>query len=183
VCAVCTTGEATSDSGPLATFADLVDRANDRIGCAVSWLTLATLGLLACQVPLRQLPSGMLSTSFNDIGQLVHATVFMVGCVYALRWDAHARVDVFYRGLSDRRRAWINLVGNLLFALPWLILVGWYSAPIVINAWRDFEIFPDSHVPAFFLLKTLLLVFSVLLGLQVLANTARLIIRLRGGPA
>ena len=153
------------------------------IGRTVAWFTLSTVALLAAQVPLRQLPSGMLSTSFNDIGQLVHATIFMVGCAYALRWDAHARVDVLYRGMSERRRAWVNLVGNLLFALPWLCLVGWYSMPIVINAWRDLEIFPDSHVPAFFLLKTLLLVFSVLLGFQVLANTARLIVRLRAGPA
>ena len=125
----------------------------------------------------------MLSTSFNDVGQLLHATVFMVGCAYALRWDAHARVDVFYRGMPERWRDSVNVIGNLLFALPWLGLVGWYSMPIVINAWRDLEIFPDSHVPAFFLLKTLLLVFSVLLGLQVLANTAGLIVRLRGGRA
>jgi TRAP-type mannitol/chloroaromatic compound transport system permease small subunit len=176
-------GEATSDRDPLRAFADAVYWANDVIGRTVAWLTLGTVALLAAQVPLRQLPSGMLSTSFNDIGQLVHATVFMVGCAYALRWDAHARVDVFYRGMSERWRAWVNLIGNLLFALPWLGLVGWYSMPIVINAWRDLEIFPDSHVPAFFLLKTLLLVFSVLLGLQVLATTARLIVRLRDGPA
>ena len=176
-------GEATPGSGPLATFAEIVYRANDLIGRTVSWLTLATVALLTLQVPLRQLPSGMLSTSFNDVGQLVHATVFMVGCAYALRWDAHARVDVFYRGLSERRRAWVDLAGSLVFALPWLGLVGWYSTPIVVNSWRDLEIFPDSHVPAFFLLKTLLLVFSVLLGLQVLANTARLILLLRGSRA
>ena len=125
----------------------------------------------------------MLSTSSNDVGQLIHATVFMVGCAYALRWDAHARVDVFYRGMSERRRAWVNLIGNLFFALPWLSLLGWYSTPIVVNAWRDLEAFPDSRVPAYFLLKSLLLVFSVLLGLQVLANTARLILRLRGSES
>lgn len=103
----------------------------------------------------------------------------MVGCAYALRWDAHARVDVFYRGMSEKRRAWVNLIGNLFFALPWVALLGWYSTPIVVNSWRDFEIFPDSHVPAFFLLKTMLLIFSVLVGLQALANTARLVAQLR----
>jgi TRAP-type mannitol/chloroaromatic compound transport system permease small subunit len=138
------------------------------------------VALLALQVPLRRLPTGMLSASSNDVGQLIHATVFMVGCAYALRWDAHARVDVFYRGMSEKRRAWVDLIGNLFFALPWLGLVGWYSIPIVVNAWRDLEIFPDSRVPAYFLLKTMLLVFALLIGLQVLAHTARLIMWLRG---
>ena len=122
----------------------------------------------------------MISASSNDIGQLVHATVFMVGCAYALRWDAHARVDVFYRGMSETRRAWVNLIGNLVLALPWLGLVGWYSTPIVVNSWRDLEAFPDSRVPAYFLLKTMLLVFSTLIALQVLANSARMIALLRG---
>lgn len=169
----------TSNGAPLLVFAAMVDRASDLIGRTVAWLTLGTVALLALQVPLRLLPSGMYSVTSNDVGQLMHATVFMVGCAYALRWDEHARVDVFYRGMSETRRAWVNLIGNLVFALPWLILVGWYSMPIVANSWRDLEVFPDSRLPAYFLLKTMLMVFSFLVALQVLANTARLLALLR----
>ncbi len=164
---------APASTRPLLAFAAVVDRINDRIGRGVSWLTLLVVLLLFCQVPLRLLPSGSYSTMSNDIGQLIHASVFMVGTAYAFRWDQHARVDIFYRQMARRRQAWVNLVGNLGFALPWLAVLGFYSTPIVVNSWQHLEVFVDSWAPGYFLLKSMLLVFAALMGLQALANAAR----------
>ena len=168
---------------PLLGFAALVDRINDGVGRAVSWLSLLVILLLFAQVPLRQLSSGSYSTMSNDLGQLIHAVVFMVGTAYALRWDQHARVDIFYRQMTRRRRAWINLIGNLLFALPWLAVIGFYSLPIVGNSWAHLEVFVDSWAPGYFLLKSMLIAMPVLMGLQALANAGRALAELIAGGA
>lgn len=167
------TGARTAPVGALRALAGRIDAANDAIGRAVAWLLLLQVALLAIQVPLRLSPSGTYSTMANDIGQLTHATVFMVGIAYAMRWDQHARVDIVYRGLSARRQAWVNLLGHLLFTLPWLAVLALYSAPVVANSWADLEVFVDSWAPGYFLLKSMLLVLALLLGLQALAAISR----------
>jgi TRAP-type mannitol/chloroaromatic compound transport system permease small subunit len=109
----------------------------------------------------------------NDIGQLIHAVFFMTAAAYALRWDQHARVDVMYRSASPRAKAWVNLLGSLAFALPWLAMLAIYSAPIVVSSWRDLEVFVDSWAPGYFILKSMLLVFALLMAAQSLAHAAR----------
>jgi TRAP-type mannitol/chloroaromatic compound transport system permease small subunit len=163
---------------PLIGFAVRVDRAIDRVGRAAAWLVLPLVLLLFLQVPLRQLPVGRWATMSNDIGQLIHAVAFMTACAYALRWDRHARVDVLFRSLSSRAKAWIELIGSLVFALPWLAMLAVYSAPIVISSWRDREVFVDSWAPGYFILKSMLLVFALAMGIQTLAHAARALARL-----
>jgi TRAP-type mannitol/chloroaromatic compound transport system permease small subunit len=158
---------------PLVRFATIVDALNDGIGRAVAWLMLVVIALLFLQVPLRQLPTGNYAVTSNDIGQLVHAVVFMIGTAYALRWDQHARVDIVYRQMTRRRKAWVNLLGSLLLALPWLWVIGFYSWPIVVNSWAEREVFVDSWAPGYFLLKSMLIAMPALMGLQALAISAR----------
>jgi TRAP-type mannitol/chloroaromatic compound transport system permease small subunit len=134
--------------------------------------------LLFLQVPLRLLPVGRWSTMSNDIGQLFHAVLFMTASAYALRWDQHARVDVFFRALPSRTKAWINLAGSLAFALPWLAVLGVYSTPIVISSWLEQEVFVDSWAPGYFILKSMLLVFALTMGLATLAQAARALVTL-----
>jgi TRAP-type mannitol/chloroaromatic compound transport system permease small subunit len=48
----------------------------------------------------------------------MHAMVFMLGAAYALRHEEHVRVDIFYRAMAPRRRAWVDALGVVLFLLP-----------------------------------------------------------------
>ena len=158
-------------------FADGIDGLNDRIGRTAAWLTLPVIALLFLQVPLREyVHYGHIAA--NDIGQIIHATLFMTGASYAMRWDGHVRVDIFYQRMSARSRAWVDLLGTLLFAMPWIAILGWYSLPITIRSWRVYEQFAETYTPGYFLLKTQLLVFVVLVGLQAFATVARAVVRL-----
>jgi len=162
-------------------FADLVDRLNDGIGRWASWLAIPVILLLFLQVPLREVVQrGNLVA--NDLGQIAHAALFMSGMAYAMRWDAHVRVDIFYQRMSARRRAWVNLVGSLLFSLPWLAIVGWYSVPVVVRSWAVLEQFAETYTSGYFLLKGFLIVFVVLCVLQSLAVAARAVLTLAAPP-
>ena len=52
----------------------------------------------------------------------MHAVVFMLGAAYTLRDEEHVRVDVFYRNMSPQRRAWVDLVGVIVFLIERLLL-------------------------------------------------------------
>lgn len=99
----------------------------------------------------------------------MHAVVFMVGAAYTLQQDEHVRVDIFYRDMSERRRAWIDLLGTLLFLLPLCVFLGYKSWDFVVVSWQLGESsrepggMPFPFVP---LLKSVLLVMPLLLALQ-----------------
>ena len=167
------------DVHPLERFADFVESLVDAIGRTVAWLVLVVVFLLFLQNPLRELV-GRGQFVANDMGQLAHAAVFMVGVAYAWRWDRQVRVDLFRARMSPRTRAEIELVGTLLLLLPWLVIVAVDAVPTVIQAFSIAERFPESGTPGFFVMKSLLLAFVATMALQALAVVARSIAILAG---
>ncbi len=161
-------------------FARGVDWLNEQVGRLVAWLTLATVVVCAAVVILRY----AFSIGFIWMQELyvwTYAGVFLLGAGYTLRHQGHVRVDIFYAGASARTRAWVDLFGTLVFLLPWLILIAWTAWPYVRASWALAEASSQTEgMPALYLLKTLLLVFCALLGLQGLAIVARSILVLAG---
>jgi TRAP-type mannitol/chloroaromatic compound transport system permease small subunit len=153
-------------------LADGLSAIVDFVGRWASWLCLPVILLLFLQLPLRDLVHGGNNTD-NDFGQIVFANFFMVGIAFAMRWDAHVRVDILHQHFSARTRAVIELAGTVLFTLPWLALLGWYALPIVLNSLRQTEKFAETYTPGYFILKLGLFFFVVLVGFQAVANIIR----------
>lgn len=114
----------------------------------------------------------------------MHALVFMLGIPYALKADAHVRVDLFYSRLGPRGRALVNLTGHVLALLPVAVVMILYSRNYVASAWRVGEGSAEvGGIPGVFLLKTLIPVCAILLILQGIAEIGRCLaaLRNRGG--
>ena len=124
------------------------------------------------QLPLREFV-GTGHILANDFGQIAHATVFMLGVAYALRWDGHVRLDVFYHRMSRRARVLVDLAGTIFFIVPWIGIVLLYSWATTVRSVVVFEKFPDTWSPGYWLFKVLLLAFGVLVSLQALGHIAR----------
>ncbi len=167
--------------GLLDHFADAVEAVIDLAGRTVSWLVLAVVVLVWVQNPLRELRLGG-DILANDMGQLAHAAVFMIGAGYAWRWQSLVRVDILFQRVGPRTQAMVNLVGVFLLLLPWLAMVAWVSLPLALAALRIRETFPDTGNPGHFLMKVLLLAFVALVGLQGAAVVARSVAVLRSPP-
>ena len=71
--------------------------------------------------------------------------IFSLWMGYCYTINAHPRVDSFTEHLSLRRKAWIELAGSVVFALPYVALVSWYSLDFVAASFRLNEI-SDSPV-------------------------------------
>jgi TRAP-type mannitol/chloroaromatic compound transport system permease small subunit len=153
-------------------LADGLSAIVERIGHWASWLCLPLILLLFLQLPLRDIVHGGNNTD-NDFGQIIFANFLMIGIPFALRHDAHVRVDIFHRHFGVRWRAIIELAGTTLFTLPWLALLGWYALPIVLNSLHQTEKFAETYTPGYFLLKLGLFFFVVLVAFQAVANIIR----------
>ena len=112
----------------------------------------------------------------------MHAFVFMMGASYTLQQEEHVRVDIFYREMSARRRAWVDLLGVSVFLLPLCGFLAWTSFDFALVSWKIQEASRESGglpYPLFPLLKTLLVIMPVTVALQGVALMSRCVQTLR----
>jgi len=67
------------------------------------------------------------SIAMQELEWHLFAVMFMFGIGYTLKEDGHVRVDIIYDQMSKKTQAIINLVGSLLFALPFTLLILYFS--------------------------------------------------------
>lgn len=99
----------------------------------------------------------------------LHATVFMVGAAYTLVHDEHVRVDVFYRDMTPQRRAWVDLLGVLLFLLPLCGFLAVKSYDFAAVSWSMHEASRESGglpYPWLPIVKSVLIIMPLAVGLQ-----------------
>lgn len=166
----------------LEAFARGVDALNERIGRAVSWLTLAMV-LVTFFVAVMRYGFAWGRVWIQESYVWMHGIVFMIGAGYTLLHNGHVRVDIFYRPASLRYRALVDLSGSLLLLLPMVVTVFAVSWPYVLESWLKLETSREAGgLPGLFLLKTVILLFCVLVGLQGLSLAAKAFLALRGRP-
>ena len=138
--------------------------------------------LLQFGIVLLRYVFGVSAIAMNEGVLYLHGALFMLAAGYTLLVDGHVRVDIFYSKARPRTRALIDLLGHLLFLLPSMAVVLYWSWPSVRNSWAILE-GPISvgGIPASFLLKSLIPAFCVLLMLQSIALVLRNLVRLRAG--
>jgi len=162
-------------------LATLLDALSERVGRLVSWLTLGMV-LATVTVVVMRYAAGMGLIWLQESINWMHSLVFMLGAAYTLKADQHVRVDVFYRGMSERRKAAINLAGTLLFLLPLCAFLLVESWQYVATSWRIAERSREAGgLPMIYLLKTVIPVMAVLLALQGISMALRACLRLRSG--
>lgn len=157
------------------------------VGRTVSWLTLLmvllTFGIVVLRYGLNQ---GWIW--LQESVTYLHALVFMTAIAWTLQSDDHVRVDIFYRDRSRRHKAWVNLLGTVIFLAPFsifLIIIGWDYVAV---SWAVKEGSREAGgLPLVYLLKSLILVMPALLLIQSFSVVRACIFTLRfdhsPGPA
>jgi len=167
----------------LGTLARGIDRFSETTGRLVSWMTLGTVLVTFAVVVLRYVfNSG--SIALQEFISYLHASVFMLGAAYTLKHDGHVRVDIIYRDLGPRAKAWINLCGTLLMLMPVCAFILYVSWEYVAVSWSMSEGSQESGgLDAVFLLKTVIPMMAILLLLQGLSMVLHSILVLLGQQA
>jgi len=149
----------------------MLERISEVLGKASAWLTLFMVLVTFVVVVMRYVfDAGLIWLQESVVW--MHAFVFMVGAAYTLQQEEHVRVDIFYRDMSERRRAWVDLAGVLLFLLPLCLFLAFKAVDFVAVSWKLKEASRESGglpYPLIPMLKSILLVMPATLGLQGIA--------------
>lgn len=147
----------------------MIERLSEWTGRALAWLTLAMVLAVVFAVIARYL----FDASWIAVQEAVvwmHGFVLMLGLAYTLKHDAHVRVDVFYRLIGPRGRAWIDLVGTVVLLLPLCAFIAWSSWGYVTDAWVLGERSREAGgLPALYALKAAIPLAALLVALQGIA--------------
>lgn len=150
-----------------------IDRLNELAGRLAGALLCLLVAAVFAQVLGRYLFS-INSVALQEAAQWLHASAFLLGLGYALRHDAHVRVDVFSQHFSARTRALLDLIGGLVLVLPLCLFIIAMSSDYVAASWAVREGSRDpGGLPGWYLLKSLLPLSAALLGLQGVASSLR----------
>ena len=161
---------------------NLLDRFSTVIGKTTAWLTLFMVLVTFVVVVMRYVfDAGFIWLQESVIW--MHAVVFMLGAAYTLRDEEHVRVDVFYRAMSPRRRAWVDLIGVLIFLFPLCGFLALNTWDFVLQSWSVREAsrepggLPYPFIP---ILKSVILLMPVTVALQGLSLFLRSLRTVRG---
>ncbi|MFZ9059661.1 MAG: TRAP transporter small permease subunit [Steroidobacteraceae bacterium] len=156
-----------------------LDAVAEGTGWVVAWLTVA-LAFTGLAVVVLRYGFDQGFVWMQELLVWFHAAVFMLGAAYALRHDAHVRVDVFRQRMTVRQRAWVDLLGTLLLLWPTCAVIAWFSIPYVAGSWDIGERSREAGgLPALWLLKGMIPALAILLAVQGLAMVLRATAALR----
>ncbi len=165
---------------PLARLADHIDRLNDLVGRGAAWCTLAIVLLVACNVTLRYLfrigPVWMQELEWHLLSPIA-----LIGMAYAMRYNEHVRVDMFYEKFGATTKAWVDLsvaVTTLIVAAVIFKL----SFAQVEHAFTSLEGSTDpGGLPYRYLLKSFIPIGFALVALQAVGQGARSALAIKAG--
>ncbi len=104
-----------------------IDRLNGAIGRTVQWLILVAVVVSAVNAIVRKAFDAS-SNAWLELQWLLFGAVFMLAAAYTLLWNEHIRIDIVNSRFPKRVRDWIDLLGHLLFLMPFVLLMlydGW----------------------------------------------------------
>lgn len=142
----------------------IIDGLSDKIGYLVGWLTTIMVLVVFYDTFMRYVfNKGNLA--LQELEWHLFAVIFLIGAAYTLKQGGHVRVDIIYLKLSDKAKAWIDLLGIFVFLIPFSIMVILSTKGFIVNSWNVREVSPDpGGLPARYILKAMIpLGFSLLI--------------------
>lgn len=171
---------------------DRLRRLVETIGRLACWLILPLILVTVWDVVSRKSPAlrewGLAltggiahSTILQELEWHLHTTLFALCLGWAYIKNAHVRVDLILERLAPRSRAWIELLGCLVFMLPYTALVIWFAVDFTWTSWANAEASVSLiGIPHRWVIKSILLLGLVLGFLAGFAILLRLIAYLFG---
>ena len=116
---------------------------SDGLRRLLEWIALTSgwlLVIMACvttfDVVARKFGMDLPFTKLQELEWHFHAVIFSLWMGYCYTINAHPRVDSFTERMTHRNRAWMELVGCLVLALPYIALVSYYSLGFVEESYK-----------------------------------------------
>jgi len=151
-------------------FLDNLVRQIGHVVCAANGLLIAAI---ITQVTLRYGFSDG-KVWLEELQWHLYAIGVMMGLSYAQVNDSHIRVDILHARFSDRTKRIVEIIGILLFVLPFVWVVFYHSLDFVYDAWRTSERSnAPLGLPYRWAIKSIIPISFGLLGLAAISRLIR----------
>ncbi|MFC2967835.1 TRAP transporter small permease subunit [Acidimangrovimonas pyrenivorans] len=114
--------------GGLLAVSRVIDRITEAIGKFVGWLIFLAIWVSAVNAIVRK-TLDMSSNAWLELQWYLYGAAFMGAAAYTLQQNEHIRIDIVYGALKRRTQHWIDLIGHLLFLMPFVILMSVFLVP------------------------------------------------------
>lgn len=152
---------------------DAVDGVLYRVAMVVGWLFVACTIVIAFDVLSRkfgfQMP-GMGSTRLQELEWHMHTALFSFWLGIAYVKNAHVRIDIAFINAKPRTQVWAELLGCLIFAIPYCLFAIYFSLDFTWIAWVDGEGSASSNglpfrwIPKGFISLGLIMLFAAVIS-------------------
>jgi TRAP-type mannitol/chloroaromatic compound transport system permease small subunit len=113
--------------GPIR-LADAIKTTLEKVAFASGWLLIVLMCVTCLDIVFRKLQLPIALTQFQEMEWHLHTAVFSAWMGYNYVINAHPRVDSYTETLTFRSKAWIELIGLTVLAVPfiWVLIAhGW----------------------------------------------------------
>ncbi len=113
--------------GALIRLSDSIKRLLEVLAFTSGWLLIVLMGITCTDIFCRKFGIPIPLTKFQELEYYLHTAVFSMWMGYNYAINAHPRVDSYTETLSLKARAWVELLGCLIFALPYMGILVWFG--------------------------------------------------------
>lgn len=157
----------------LHSIVNFIDKFTHITGRIVSWFSLFMV-LITFSIVVLRYGFNMGWIAMQESVLYMHGLVFLLGSAYTLKEGGHVRIDVFYQKYSPKLKALVDLFGTLFLLIPVCVFIFYISFDYVLAAWKVMEESAQpGGLPFVYVSKTFLLLFSITLTLQGIAEILR----------
>ena len=156
----------------------------EMVALTSGWLLVVMACVTTFDVVARKIGFDLPFTKLQELEWHFHAAIFSLWMGYCYTINAHPRVDSFTEKMTHRGRAWVELVGCIVLALPYIALVAYNSIDFVASSYNMNEQ-SDSTVGLThrWIIKGVYAVGLWLVVLGILSVALRVIVFLFGGKS
>lgn len=112
----------------------VIDKINGAIGRWVAWAILIAVVVSTVNAIIRKL-FDVSSNSWLELQWVLFGVVFLLCAPWTLLSNEHIRIDIVNSMLPKSARNWIDVVGHVVFLIPFTIIMIVTSTPFF---WRSF---------------------------------------------
>ena len=175
-------------------LARIFDRVARSIGETVSWIILALIFIIMFDVFTRKIGfikewsaeitinyGFSLSFIFQDLEWHIHGILLLLTFGYGYLLNSHVRVDIFRENVPTRGQVWIETLGLLICAIPFLLVMiyfSWVMTSASLSQWEGSE--SQVGLGWRFIIKSFLVIGFTVALLAALATLLRSLIYLFG---
>ena len=159
-----------------------LDRIVSFVGVLAAWLCLPLIAIIVFDVITRRF-FVLGSTKLQELEWHLHAVLFFLCIGWAYLRNAHVRIELVHERLPQRGKLWIEILGCLLFLIPYSLIVLYHGVDWWERSWAIGETSDSATgLPYRWLIKAFLPLGFVFIFLGALTVLLRKIVELFGPP-